>query len=119
MAAEQCLWQGTEEDPTPAKEIEDITFITNTVFHCFLQSGFWPVVLLVREKCGGFDINDLMIIVWEMFLWITIGNCLHIMKKNEGKIVYETIHFVKMYFLNGGNVHIGKFSYFCFRFPFI
>lgn len=52
----------------------------------------------MREKYSGLDVNDLMIIAWEMYIWITIGKFLHIMKKNEDEIIYETISLVKMYF---------------------
>lgn len=39
-----------------------------------------------------------LIIAWEIYTWITIGNFLHMMKKNEGKTIYETTSLVKMYF---------------------
>lgn len=60
----------------------------------------------------------LMIIAWEIYIWITIGNFLHIMK-NEGKIMYGAISLVKIYFWDGGNVYMNKFSYVCFHFPFV
>lgn len=60
-----------------------------------------------------------LIIAWEIYTWITIGNFLHMMKKNEGKTIYETTSLVKMYFWDGGNVCIDKFSCLYFYFPFI